>query len=292
VDTTTDAPTIGQVLKWDGSNWVPDDDDTGSGSLPTPATKGDLAVWDGDSWEILAAGTDGHAVVADSGEALGLKYASVGGGSGWDDVITAAAAPGGTYDDEFDDASITGWTQLDVGGGAATWTESNGVLSVLNPVSDATAETHAMVKAATINTGDYCQTAIHAYSGNQNFPRAGLIMADGAVYGSGQQVTAFVSISGGSTDMEDYSGYDTRDAVKFSVITEANRSPFPYLHLRLTYVSANTFRLEASPDGVSWVQISTDQSVTLTPTHFGVFSSGWANTSPFVATFHYFRSNA
>lgn len=30
VDTTTNAPTVGQVLKWDGTNWVPGTDETAS----------------------------------------------------------------------------------------------------------------------------------------------------------------------------------------------------------------------------------------------------------------------
>ena len=30
VDTTTSAPTVGQVLKWDGTNWVPGTDETAS----------------------------------------------------------------------------------------------------------------------------------------------------------------------------------------------------------------------------------------------------------------------
>lgn len=38
VDTTTTAPTSGQVLKWDGTNWTPANDDAGLGSINLFAT--------------------------------------------------------------------------------------------------------------------------------------------------------------------------------------------------------------------------------------------------------------
>lgn len=38
VDTTTSAPTIGQILEWDGSNWIPADNDGGLTTVSTDAT--------------------------------------------------------------------------------------------------------------------------------------------------------------------------------------------------------------------------------------------------------------
>lgn len=43
-------------------------------------TKGRILVADGSTWQPLAVGTDGYALVADSAEATGLKYAAAGGG--------------------------------------------------------------------------------------------------------------------------------------------------------------------------------------------------------------------
>lgn len=37
-DVTISAPSVGQVLKWNGSQWVNDTDATGGGSSPSPAT--------------------------------------------------------------------------------------------------------------------------------------------------------------------------------------------------------------------------------------------------------------
>ena len=49
VDTSTNAPTDGQVLKWDGSNWVPGEDNVGSSSLPS-GTAGQTLRYDGSDW--------------------------------------------------------------------------------------------------------------------------------------------------------------------------------------------------------------------------------------------------
>lgn len=113
VDLST-PPTDGQVLKYDDvtSTWVPGDDDTGSGSLPSASAKGDIAVYDGDSWEILAAGTNDHVLTADSAQSLGVKWAAVsGGGGGVEDPIESVY---GTPDTqfEFDSSSLTGLTAL------------------------------------------------------------------------------------------------------------------------------------------------------------------------------------
>jgi hypothetical protein len=101
VDTTTDAPTTGQVLKWDGSNWVPDDDDTGSGSLPSGTTKGDLAVYNGTSWVRIGAGANDTVLTADSAQTEGIKWAAGGGGGGGlvliEEIVLGSAAASVTF---------------------------------------------------------------------------------------------------------------------------------------------------------------------------------------------------
>ena len=46
VDTATVAPTVGDGLKWDGTNWVPGSDI----NTATPATLGQVLGWDGSGW--------------------------------------------------------------------------------------------------------------------------------------------------------------------------------------------------------------------------------------------------
>lgn len=114
VDLST-PPSDGQVLKYDDdtSTWIPADDDTGSGSLPTASAKGDIAVYDGDSWEILAAGTNDHVLTADSAQTLGLKWAAAGGGGGGSTnhflfkTYTLSPAPNSTYADNEDNADVS-----------------------------------------------------------------------------------------------------------------------------------------------------------------------------------------
>lgn len=64
--------------------WLPDPP-TG---LPTASTKGDIAVFDGSDWVVLAAGTDTHVLTADSGETEGIKWAAASGGGGGKSYVT------------------------------------------------------------------------------------------------------------------------------------------------------------------------------------------------------------
>lgn len=95
-DVAITTPTLGEVLKYDGSGWVNDTDDTGSGSLPTASTKGDIAVYNGSAWVVVSAGANDTVLTADSAQTAGVKWAS-GGGGGYElieeiDLASAAAA--------------------------------------------------------------------------------------------------------------------------------------------------------------------------------------------------------
>lgn len=72
VDTSTASPATGDLLEWDGSNWVPVDEGL--------TTKGDLLTHDGTDYKRLAVGTNGQVLEADSSESLGVKWAAAGGG--------------------------------------------------------------------------------------------------------------------------------------------------------------------------------------------------------------------
>lgn len=67
-------------------------------TMPDGTNPGDILVWDGDSWEILAVGADDDVLIADSGEALGLKWGPGGGGgsTAWRYPVQEKAATGGT----------------------------------------------------------------------------------------------------------------------------------------------------------------------------------------------------
>jgi hypothetical protein len=278
VDTTTDAPSIGQVLKWDGSNWVPDDDDTGSGSLPTPATKGDLAVWDGDSWEILAAGTDGHAVVADSGEALGLKYASVGGGSGSAGFVELAhednrvATP--AFVREFKSGESEDSTVVEDTSPNITVTKSLDKLSISHPGGDAARETHGVMWAYA-PAGDFwieCAYRMLLQTGTQIM---GLYAADGATYGAGTQVFNGANWATGALHLQRYTGYNARVAIVngFSISDSHHATT---IYERMAYNSTtDEWTTWYSPDGTSWLQANqATQALTTSHVGFGVSNDG------------------
>ena len=77
-DVTITTPSTGEVLKYNGSGWVNDTDDTGSG-LPSASTKGDIAVYNGTSWVIVSAGANDTVLTADSAQSAGVKWAAGGG---------------------------------------------------------------------------------------------------------------------------------------------------------------------------------------------------------------------
>jgi len=72
----------------------------------------------------------------------------------------------------------------------------------------------------------------------------------------------------------------------------ANRSSvYGWLFMRLTWVSANTWLAQWSPDGVTWTDFDQgNKTANITPTHFGIGFSAWGGgASKKIATVEYFR---
>ncbi len=83
---------------------------TGGGSVPDGTDPGDLLVWDGAAWDVLPIGADDLVLKADSGEALGVRWATdaTGGGGADDPVADVFGTPTTAF--EFDTTSLTGLT--------------------------------------------------------------------------------------------------------------------------------------------------------------------------------------
>lgn len=91
--------------------WVPATVD----GLPTASTKGDIAVFDGSDWVIVAAGTNDYVLTADSGESAGVKWAAAaggGGGSGGLAFVEEPSLSSGVFTYTLDGGYAPDWIEL------------------------------------------------------------------------------------------------------------------------------------------------------------------------------------
>jgi len=75
--TTTKVLHSGTTPSWSQVNLATDVSGTLpelNGGMPSPSAKGDVAVFNGTTWQVLPVGIDGQAIIAASGEALGVKW--------------------------------------------------------------------------------------------------------------------------------------------------------------------------------------------------------------------------
>lgn len=266
--------------------WVP----TGGGGSPL-TTKGDLWGYDTTD-DRIPVGSDGQVLTADSAQGLGVKWADSGGGSSsapeWLTYLNGRLASETPNDDDdfFQSSGFSDWTQVDGGSVTGTWTEGFDLAS-LSTSGGSAGDISAQVKELdSLSTGDYIETATAGFGLGGDFPHFGLVLADGATGGSGQQVFGGYSIQPRQIQCYDWSGYDTRDGTTQFVVL---RDPpmLEVVYLRLLYVSANTFRTSYSSDGVTWLALS-DASITCTPTHGGIAASPYGSDT-IQGRFHYFR---
>jgi hypothetical protein len=214
-------------------------------------------------------------------------YSDVSAGGGTDPIssLYPVFTPTGD-DDEFDDESFSGWTEVNSGSHLPTLTETNNVLSIKHPGSDAAAELHAWVKARTVNAGDWVETAYRCAGISQNYNIFGVMFADGATYGSGSQVGIELSPTENAYFLRLHTGYNANGGGSPVVVLPPLGSGLVFL--RLKYNGANSFTALISPDGISYVPILTS-TITLTPTHAGFFCTTWGGTNPFVWSLAYVR---
>ena len=195
--------------------------------------------------------------------------------------------------DEFGDGVLdAAWVRSDSAGEAThlTWTEAVGVLSAKHVGTDAAAELHGLVKPmGAFAIGQSIQTRVSYAGPSQNSLMAGLVLTDATARGSGTQVigVTWVQVTPGRmAGIRRMTGW-TVDAASVDSGLGSGCWGLP-LHLRLTWVAANSFQFSYSADGISWISQAA-QAYTLTPTHLGFVMTSWAGTSDFAYTFDYFR---
>jgi len=127
VDTTTTAPTSGQVLKWDGSKWAPAVDNSGSGSSNTfsnIAVGGDTVGADSTTDTVTFVAGSNMTITANTTSDT-ITFASSGGGGGAASITSSNTAPNSpsagdlwwyTTDGElyfyYDDGDSQQWIQV------------------------------------------------------------------------------------------------------------------------------------------------------------------------------------
>lgn len=196
--------------------------------------------------------------------------------------------------DEFNDNSLGGsWVRVDSSGGSsrATWTEGRDVLSVYNSGGDAAGELHGMMIpiGTSMVTGDAfitCFTMMGTLG--VSYSMAGIILADGTTYGSGNQVhsLSFMTASSPSqqNDVRTASGYSSVSSSAAISTVQGVRT-----FIRLVKLASNAWRTDVSPDGVSWILGTATVTLSFTPTHVGLLSSSWSTSNKHITSYEFLR---
>lgn len=175
----------------------------------------------------------------------------------------------------WDGNDIASFTELDVSG-TSTWTEGRNLASVV-VAGTSTDDLNVLLIAQTISTGDAWKVCVkgvmgHTDTGNATF--AGIIMTDGVLASSN-------GVMGHVQPNEAANVYTLLLVGRHGTLTAMTTAPWVLdddmamppsdLWIKLTYVSANTFRVAFSPDDVTYHSFGeADISKTMTPTHVGL----------------------
>lgn len=237
-------------------------------------------------------GFDGTSAVAHSTTDV-INHVAVGDDfrNRWQEV--ALDRPHGTYDDEFGSASLdTAWVEV-TPTGTVVWTQGSGVLSV-TAESQTSEDICGLVKPFPVFPPRIIETAVRVFGNLGDYTMAGLVFSDGTTVSSNAvAVWLELSSTAGSVRIRQRSGTFTAMTDDDSSVTVAHYGI--WLYMRLRWKAINTFEIEVSTDGVSWVGLDmADMFLTFTPTHAGLMFSSWgdAEVDSKVGSFEYFRTDA
>ena len=196
-----------------------------------------------------------------------------------------------TYDDEFDDATISGdWTSV-TPAGTATWTEAGSRLHVKN-FSQASNDVACQLKSLGSLTAPVTIDTVYTSAGEPgNNAMSGILFSTGtSTSSSGFGMLSYWS---GNTD-EDFHVFQPRSGT----LTNFNGTHGVTSHMRFSgriynrvvWIATNSWAVMWSSDGVNWFETASNPiSYTMTPTHFGLHATSWGASDPQSSAFEYFR---
>lgn len=192
-------------------------------------------------------------------------------------------------DDNFDDDTFSGWTEVK-GSWTTTKTEKYNRLAVsLDGTEGAGGRWTAFLKNKTPNPGDYIQAGFQFTGPRAAFPHVALVMGEGATYNNSDKFVIF-----GWDLHENYlirwqsTGLDTSGNV--DVIQSTEYALLNFIHMRLTYVSANTYTFQVSIDGLAWLSVWTASSYyTIAQDWVGFAFTTWNAGKPILFNVSYVR---
>lgn len=183
-------------------------------------------------------------------------------------------------DDEFDDESFTGWTYVSDPAIPAVATERNHRLSVYVPGGGGSSRWTAYLKAKTPSAGDWIQAGFQSVRA-VGYHNCGIMMANGATFGSGSQVVLSHAVPEFRTFMRRYANFNSWDTSQSNDFNGAgSRYLQSQIHLRLVWLSANTYKCMESLDGISWCTLTDSYSIgnVGTVTHMGPAFTTWGSS--------------
>lgn len=196
----------------------------------------------------------------------------------------------GYIDDEFDDGVIgSEWYNV-TPSGTATWTEDNGIVSALVADQSSTQLTGLVKSMDGIQiSGVKLVTAMRLFYPSNQYLFGGLVFSDGTTVGNSLvTLSAYTSNTGLQLTMRggQFNGVST---TLFDVA--CGPQFFPWLYLRLSWLTSDLWSGEFSPDGVTWTDLNQgNQTHAITPTYMGMVASTWGNTTyDGIASFDFFR---
>lgn len=194
-------------------------------------------------------------------------------------------------DDEFDDESFNGWTEVATTP-ALTKTEQSHHMNFLIPTGTAAAQFYGYMKAKAPSAGNWVQAGFRFSSAAPSYPMAGVMIADGATYGAGKQTILRWSPVERTYALSGFTNYNNFANAAASQGGIEGHYAEAAIHLRLTWLGSNNYDGHVSLNGVHWLKLFSSVGVgTMTPTHMGFGVSSWGAGKEVGASLTYCRFN-